>query len=119
MLIEERVAFSGLVAVCWWEGAVDGVPRAVPRTFSVVEAAVGCCCHSPGSPGSSGLGWAGLENSCKMKAHTFPTEVNYWRLLLVPVCSCCSVFEFGAEDRLDWCPALTSQLFQWGHCLHM
>lgn len=44
--------------------------------------------------------WAGLENSCETKAHTFPTEVDYWCLLLVPLCSHSSVLDLGQRTDL-------------------
>lgn len=45
------------------------------------------------------VNWAGLENSCEMKAHTSSTEVDYWRLLLVSPCSHSSVLD--VEQRTD------------------
>lgn len=41
----------------------------------------------------------GLENSCEMKAHTSPTEVDYWRLLLVSLRSRSSALDL--EQRTD------------------
>lgn len=52
-----------------------------------------------GLPGRSGLGWAGLENMREAKAHTFPTEVDYWRLLPVSPCSRSSALDL--EQRTD------------------
>lgn len=91
------MALSGLVAVGWQEGAADGVPGAVPRPLWAAGAAAGCCCHGPGS--LAGVDWAGLENMCEAKAHTFPTEVDYWRLLLVSPCSRSSALDL--EQRTD------------------
>lgn len=54
--------------------------------------------------------WAGLENSCKMKAHT-STKVDYWCLLLVCLCFCCSALHLEQKADLTGVQSLLVSCF--------